>query len=190
MRIPILLLVIFSTASFADESLVQYSSCPVSHWTCWLGTGDDFEKMPWTQDIAFDPTKAFPQLSDADKAHPLSWVTTPSNYCVLQEPLIRIGDHHIWRIEYFCHDPSNKVQQQAAIILMWDYRPFCITFGDAYVDHPEVSTDMGIIDSKSGLLIDVGQYLSGTGAYNVHARFSFGSNGPVLKSVVRGGRDH
>ena len=75
------------------------------------------------------------------------------------------------------------------LVLLFDHHIFCVCVGDLENDIPQFHCDarLEMVGSKTPKL-NIGQYMSGTGAFNSHALFELSPKGPMLIEITQGGR--
>jgi hypothetical protein len=169
--------------------LVSYVPCSIEKWICWVGFGDDFNKVNWTKDIEFDPAKASPRANDKAPMG-IEWIATPKTYTVTEEPLLYRNGHWLSKIEYqYNHPAADTTGRLIAVIFTWDNRPFCFLFGDSNFDEPPaLFPHYRLEDSDKGTYLVISATMPGTGAFTTSNYFDFRSDKPQLVRKTESGR--
>jgi len=162
-----------------------------------VGQGLDFSLAP-AEDRNFDPNKEMPSTeSSANGQTIIKWIATPANYIVTDDQMLSVIEprkddaifHQLEIIQYREKKPWKLITH--IYILLFDHKIFCIVEGDMENDSPEFSCDANLrMTGRIAPKLDVGQYESGTGAFNSHALFELAPTGPQLIEISKGGRDH
>jgi hypothetical protein len=181
-----------------SDPTIQKSDLPLSpleHKQIVVAEGMDFTAVT-SDDKVFDPNKEMPSVSSSANGRTvITWQPTPDKYIVTDDQLVQIIEprkdeplfHTIEAIRYREKKPWMLLTQVS--VLLFDHHIFCIWEND--LENSPADFSCGDILSTTGNhmpTLDVGQYESGTGAYNAHARFELSAKGPILVGISRGGR--
>jgi hypothetical protein len=127
----------------------------------------------------------------------IEWSATPPNYIVTDDQMLSIIEprkdeplfHDLEIIQYREKKPWALITH--VYVLLFDHHIFCICVGDLENEPQEFSCDVNLRMTGHGApQLDVGQYESGTGAFNSHGFFELSPSGPKLVKISQGGRNH
>jgi hypothetical protein len=145
-------------------------------------------------DRAFDPNKEIPAF-DLSTGHGPKTILkpTPKDYTATDEVMFRILEmrngeplfHDLQAVHY-----RDRNMDDRETVLFFDHKTFAIYNNSPGDDEgPGENTNANLIQEPDGHVeLDIGQYMSGTGAINSHAIFDLTTTGPVLSKITEGGR--